>query len=257
MDRRTDSFFENSTMQAEALPGEAELALLEPLRADLPAEAFAAAVVPPVSDGSGQDRTLLREANQLLVAAGWKRQGKALVDAQGQPFTVEFLIFSPTFERIIAPYVRNLKLLGVQASIRLVEAAQYQERLKRFDFDIITQRYTMRETPGLELAAFFSSQAADTPGSYNLAGVRSPAVDSLIERVTGAATRDTLATAVRALDRALRAQHLWIPHWYKGAHNVAHWDIFGVPEVKPRFARGILDTWWIDADKAARLKKGL
>lgn len=254
--RRTASFFENSDFKANGKPSADELALLDPLKAELPAIAFGPAVVPPVSDGSGQDRKLLRRANQLLSAAGWKRNGQQLVNAAGEPLTVEFLIFSPTMERIISPYVRNLKLLGVDASIRQVEAAQFQERVKSFDFDITVRRFTMSDTPGVELEAIFASRNADTRGSMNLAGLKSAAVDKLVDKVIQAPDREQLQTAVRALDRALRAQYLWVPHWYKGAHNVAHWDIFGWPAVKPRFNRGILDTWWIDEQKAASLKRG-
>ncbi|MDH3740113.1 MAG: extracellular solute-binding protein [Hyphomicrobiales bacterium] len=254
--KRTGSFFENSTIRAKALPSADELALLEPLRGKLPPETFGEAIEPPVSNGSGQDRNLLRQANKLLKEAGWKRNGTRLINDKGDVLKVEFLIFAPTFERIIAPYVRNLKLLGIDASIRQVEGAQFQERLKNFDFDITTQRFTMSETPGVELEAFFSSSTADLIGSFNMAGIKSPAIDVLIDHVKQAKSRDELTMAARALDRALRAQHMWVPHWYKAAHNVVHWDIFGKPAIKPNFNRAILDTWWIDADKAASIKRG-
>lgn len=256
MYKRTTSFFENSELKAVGEPSAEELALLEPLREHLPPEVFGPAVLPPVSDGSGQDRKLLRKANQLLTAAGWKRKGTQLVNAQGEPLTIEFLIFSPTMERIISPYVRNLKLLGIDAQIRQVEAAQFQERMKNFDFDVLVRRTTMSETPGVELENVFASRYADTNGSMNLSGLKSPAVDALIEHVIKAPNRHELIICARALDRALRAEHLWVPHWYKGAHNVAYWNIFGRPENKPRYARGILDTWWIDAAKAASIKRG-
>lgn len=254
--RRTGSFFENSVLKAKGKPVPEELALLEPLRADLPPVVFEQAVLPPVSDGSGQDRKLLRKANQLLAEAGWTRKGRQLVNAKGEPLTAEFLIYSPSMERIISPFVRNLKLLGVDANIRQVEAAQFQERLKDFDFDITVRRSTMSETPGVELQAIFASRNADMKGSLNLSGLKSAGVDALVDKVIQAPDRDKLTIAVRALDRALRAQYLWIPHWYKGAHNVAYWDIFGMPESKPRFTRAIIDTWWIDAQKAATIKRG-
>ena len=253
---RTGSFFENSDIRASGSPSPEELVLLNPLRQQLPPETFEAAIEPPVSDGSGQDRNLLRKANQLLREAGWRRDGTRLVNAAGETLKIEFLIFAPTFERVIAPYVRNLKLLGIDASIRQVEAAQFQERVKNFDFDIITQRFVVSETPGVQLESFFSSRTADLPGSFNLPGLKSPAIDKLIENVMQAKSREGLTIAARALDRALRAQHMWVPHWYKGSHNVAHWDIFGRPAVKPRFGRGVFDTWWIDADKAASIKRG-
>ena len=254
--KRTGSFFENSDIRATGKPSDPELALLEPVRSDLPSDVFGDAIEPPVSNGSGQDRKLLREANRLLQEAGWKRNGTQLVNDAGEALSIEFLIFAPTFERIIAPFVRNLKLLGINASIRQVEAAQFQERLKNFDFDIISQRFVMSETPGIELETFFSSRTADVPGGFNMSGLKSQAVDKLIEDVMQAKSRDEVTIAARALDRALRAQYLWVPHWYKASHGVVYWDMFGRPETKPGFNRGILDTWWVDAEKAAKLKRG-
>jgi microcin C transport system substrate-binding protein len=175
------------------------------------------------------------------------------VDAKGEPLKLEILIFEPTFERLTAPYVKNLKLLGIDARVRMVDPAQYQERLKNFDFDITTQRYGMQNTPGVELRSYFGSQAAKMRGSLNLAGIDDPAVDTLIEKIVAANSREELETAARALDRVLRAGHYWVPHWYKASHHVAYWDKFSRPETKPRFDRGILDTWWYDEPKAAKL----
>jgi microcin C transport system substrate-binding protein len=159
------------------------------------------------------------------------------------------------FQRLVTPYVKNLKLLGIDARMRMVDPAQYQQRLKSFDFDITTERYQMRNTPGVELRSYFGSQAAKMSGSLNLAGISDPAVDVLIERVIAAKSRDELNTAARALDRVLRAGHYWVPHWYKPSFNVAYWDKFSRPAVKPRFDRGILDTWWYDDAKAAKLSR--
>jgi microcin C transport system substrate-binding protein len=159
------------------------------------------------------------------------------------------------FERIMAPYVKNLKLLGIDARIRMVDAAQYQQRLKDFDFDLTTQRYVMSNTPGVELRSYFSSEAAKLDGSLNLAGIADPAVDALIERILAAKSREQLEIASRALDRVLRAGHYWVPHWYKPSNSVAYWDKFSRPETKPRFDRGILDTWWYDEAKAAKLAR--
>ncbi|VAW03294.1 Prephenate dehydratase-associated ABC transporter, substrate-binding protein [hydrothermal vent metagenome] len=253
---RTTSFFENSDMKAKSKIPADELALLREISADLRTEVFGDAVVPPVSDGSGQDRKLLRMASRLLTEAGWELKDGKRVSAKGEPLTVEFLIFSSGFERIIAPFVRNLKLLGVDAAIRYVEAAQYQERTERFDFDIVTRRYTMSQTPGVELRSFFGSKNADVEGSFNLSGLKSKAVDKLIDTITQAKTREELYVGARALDRVLRAEHLWVPHWYKASHNIAYWDIFGMPAVKPKFARGVFDTWWIDQKKSEAIKKG-
>jgi microcin C transport system substrate-binding protein len=254
--QRTGSFFENSALRAAGKPTAEELVLLDPLKEQLPAAAFDTAYEPPVTDGSGQDRKQLRKAAKLLDAAGWQARNGVRVNAQGKSLDVEFLIFAPGFERVIAPYVRNLKLLGINASIRQVEAAQYQERLKSFDFDVAVQRFSMSETPGVELKAFFGSANAQTPGSFNLAGIKSKAVDALVDKIMQARDRKSLTAAAKALDRTLRAEQFWVPQWYKGAHTLAYWDIFGKPASKPRYARGVFDTWWIDAAKAASVKRG-
>lgn len=253
--RRTSSFFENSDMKADGPPSEAELALLEPYRDKLPKEVFEIPYTSPVTNGSGQDRKLLRSASKLLKEAGWTIKDGKRVNAKGEKLDVEFLIYSPTFERIIAPFVKNLKILGIDASIRLVDPAQFQSRLKAFDYDIIVQRYIMRSTPGVELRNFWGSSAAGTSGSLNLSGIKDPVIDALIEKVIAAKSREDLVTAARAIDRVLRANHYWVPHWYKAAHNIAHWDKFSRPAEKPRYARGIIDIWWYDEAKAAKLKQ--
>ncbi len=251
--KRTNSYFENSDMKAIGRPSPEELALLEPFRDQLPAEVFDEPVTSPVSDGSGADRRLLRQAAQLLGEAGWELKNGRRVDKTGAPLEVEFLINEPTFERVLGPYVKNLQAIGIAASIRRVDPAQYERRVKSFDFDIVTQRYAMRLTPGVELSNFFGSASADTDGSYNLAGIKSPVIDALAAKVVEARTRQDLLAATRALDRVLRAGHYWVPHWYKAAHNIAHWNKFSRPEVKPRYDRGVVDTWWFDAEKAAKL----
>jgi microcin C transport system substrate-binding protein len=250
---RTQSFFENSAMKAEGRPSDVERALLTGLGVPISDEALGPAYVPPKSDGSGQDRNLLLEAGKLLDEAGWTVKNGMRINAKGEPLKLEILYFEDVFERLNAPYVKNLKLLGINASMRMVDPAQYQQRLKNFDFDITTERYQMRNTPGVELRSYFGSQAAKTDGSLNLAGVSDPAVDALIERVIAAKSRDELNTAARALDRVLRAGHYWVPHWYKASNNIAYWDKFSRPEKKPRYDRGILDTWWYDEAKAAKL----
>jgi microcin C transport system substrate-binding protein len=251
---RTESFFENSDMKASGKPGPAELALLEPFRTQLPAEVFEEPYKPPVSDGSGQDRRLLREAARLLDEAGWKVKDGKRADAKGETLELEFLIVDPVSERILTPYVKNLHALGVGASIRRIDPAQYERRVKSFDFDIVATRYTLRLTPGLEIRGFWGSEAAKTEGSFNLAGISHPVVDALIGKVLEAKSRQELNTATRALDRVLRAGHYWVPHWFKAAHHIVYWDQFGRPAVKPRYERGITHSWWYDADKAAKLK---
>ncbi len=251
--KRTASYFENSDLKATGKPSPEELALLEPYRAQLPPEVFGDVYVPPVSDGSGSDRRLLREAAKLLNEAGWELKGNGRVNKAGEVLEIEFLIYEPTFERVLGPYIKNLQALGIKANIRRVDPAQYERRVKSFDFDIVTQRFVMRLTPGAELLNFFGSDSANTDGSFNLAGIKSPVVDALAAKVLEAQSRQELVTAMRALDRVLRAGHYWVPHWYKASHNIAHWNKFGRPAIKPKYDRGIVDTWWYDAEKAAKL----
>ena len=251
---RTESFFENSDLKASGEPSAAELALLEPFRGQLPAEVFGPAYKAPVSDGSGQDRRLLREAARLLSEAGWQVKDGKRVNASGEVLELEFLVTDPAYERILSAYVKNLQAIGVQTSVRRIDPAQYERRLKSFDFDVVMTRYTMRLTPGVEIRSFWGSEAAKTEGSYNLAGISSPVVDALIGKVTEANSREELKTATRALDRVLRAGHYWVPHWYRPYHYIATWDKFGRPDVKPRYERGIIHTWWFDAERAAKLK---
>ncbi|MGD2025418.1 MAG: extracellular solute-binding protein [Methyloceanibacter sp.] len=241
---RTQSYFENSPMKAEGEPSEAERVLIENLGVDVDPDVLGPVPVPPKSDGSGRDRASLQRASKLLDEAGWRIKDRKRVNEAGDQLTVEFLTFAPTFERIIAPYVKNLSLLGIDARIRRVDPAQFQQRLKDFDFDITTSRFAMRITPGVELRSYFGSRAADMGGSLNLAGIKDPAVDALIEKIIGAPSREEMNSAARALDRVLRAGHYWVPHWYKPSHTIAYWDKFGRPETKPKFDRGILDTWW-------------
>ncbi|MEQ1712924.1 MAG: ABC transporter substrate-binding protein, partial [Hyphomicrobium sp.] len=251
---RTGSFFENSEMKAKGPPSPEELKLLEPHRAKLPEAVFGDPYSPPVTDGSGSDRKLLREAATLLDQAGLKVVGGKRVDAKGEPVSIEILLFDAGFERIVGPYVENLKRLGIDASMRKVDPAQYERRVKSFDFDMTVKRYVMRLTPGIELKTYWSADAARMDGSQNLAGIADPVIDDLIAKVVAARSRPELLVATRAIDRVLRAGHYWVPHWYKAAHNLAYWNKFGRPEVKPLYERGVVHTWWYDAAKAQSLK---
>ena len=253
---RTKSFFERSPLMAEGLASPAERALLEPYRAGLRPEVFGDPIIPPVSDGSGQDRKLLRQASRLLDEAGWKTEGTLRKNAKGETLDIEFLIDSPVFERVLGPYVKNLKLIGVNASIRTVDDAQFQERQKNYDYDIITSRFMAGLTPGDSLRVFFGSESAQKPGTYNMSGVASPAIDGLIDKVVEAGSREQLNVAGQALDRVLRSEAFWVPNWYKTSYWVAYWDKFGRPETKPKYDRGIVDTWWYDEAKATRIANG-
>jgi microcin C transport system substrate-binding protein len=254
---RTVSPFQNSDMVASGPPSPEELKLLEPFRGQVPDEVFGAPFVPPVSDGSGQDRTLLRKAVQLLNDAGCVvKDGKRLLP-NGEGFTVEFLLDEPSFQPHHAAFIKNLVQLGIDASIRLIDAVQYRSRVEAFDFDVTIQRLSMSSTPGDSLRPYFSSQAAATKGSYNLAGIANPAVDTLIERVIGAETRTDLTFACRALDRVFRAGRYWVPQWYRSTHPIAYWDQFSHPEKPAKYGQGVgaPDTWWYDAAKAAKLEQ--
>jgi microcin C transport system substrate-binding protein len=252
---RTQSIFQNSTMMAEGKPDADQLALLEPFRGRVPDEVFGEPFVPPVSDGSGQDRAQLRRASQLLQDAGCLvKDGKRVLPG-GEPLTVEFLLDEPTFQPHHQTYIKNLNLLGIEASIRMVDPVQYRARVDDFDFDMAVQRFSFSETPGDSMRSYLSSQAASTKGSQNLAGIADPVIDLLIEKIIAADTRPALTTACRALDRVIRAGRYWVPHWNKASHWVAYWDVFGWPAKKPRYSRGIPETWWYDRDKAAKLEQ--
>jgi microcin C transport system substrate-binding protein len=253
--KRTTSYFENSTMKAIGPPGEAELALLAPWRGKVPDEVFGEPFLPPVSDGSGQDRALMRRADQLLREAGCKRDGTALKLPNGQALAIEFLDFSPALQPHTQAFIKTLKLLGIDARSRIVDAAQYQRRVDEFDFDMITQRAAMGLTPGEGLKVMFGSQAAGIVGSSNIIGVADPAVDALIEAALTAATREDLVAACRALDRVLRAGRYWVPMWNKASHWIAYWDLYSRPAIKPRYDRGVPATWWYDKAKAKRIGK--
>ncbi|WP_180981016.1 extracellular solute-binding protein [Pseudovibrio exalbescens] len=253
---RTESFFENSPMKAEGVPTEAELALLEPYRDQLPSQVFGQAVKAPVSNGTGQDRGLLRRAQRLLLSAGCEQRDQVMYGPDGKPFTFEFLSNSQSFERVVLPFIKNLRLMGVQAAFRVVDPAQYQSRLNDFDFDICGRRYAfVTPTLGDGIRQIWGSKAASIPGTYNLAGIQDPVVDALIEKILQAQTREDMNTAARALDRVLRAGHYWVPQWYKPTHNVALWDMFGIPETKPTYGLPVETTWWVDLEKAVRIGK--
>jgi microcin C transport system substrate-binding protein len=252
---RTRSPFQNSDMVADGPPSPDELKLLEPFRGQVPDEVFGQPFVPPISDGSGQDRTLLRKAQQLLQEAGLEiKDGKRRLP-NGDVFTAEFLIDEPSFQPHHATFIKNLGQLGIDASIRLIDAVQFRSRVEDFDFDITIERLSMSPTPGDSLRPYFSSQAAATKGSYNLAGVANPAIDALVDKAIGAETREDLTTACRALDRVFRAGRYWIPQWYRSTHPIAYWDQFSHPEKSPRYAQGVgaPDNWWYDAAKATKL----
>ena len=252
---RTHSVFQNSPMMAQGKPDAAELALLEPFRGKVPDEVFGEPYLPPVTDASGQDRQWLRRGAQLLSDAGCTLKNGKRILPDGKPITIEFLIDEPTFQPHHLPYIKNLGVLGIDATLRIVDPVQYRARVDGFDFDITVERFGFSSTPGDSLRTFFSSQAAATKGSQNRAGIADPAVDALIDTIIAAKTRADLTAACKALDRVIRAGRYWIPHWYKASHWIAYWDVFDRPPAKPRYFRGIPETWWYDGDKSAKLEK--
>jgi microcin C transport system substrate-binding protein len=261
--KRTRSIFENSDMMAVGKPGPDEVALLEPFRGKVPDEVFGEPFLPPVSDGSGQDRALLRTATRLLREAGYVVKDGKLLDPRGQPVTIEFLLDEPTFEPHHSAFIKNLAVLGVEANMRLVDAVQYRARVDDFDFDMTTERLSLESTPGDSLRPFLSSEAANAKGSQNLAGIADPVIDALIEKLIAAQDRSALRTACRALDRVVRAGRYWVPQWYNDSHRLAYWDVFGRPPGYPatyprydRSDRAIPETWWYDPARAARTERG-
>jgi microcin C transport system substrate-binding protein len=254
--KRTHSAFQNSPMMAKGKPDAAELALLEPFRGKLPDEVFGEPYVPPATDGSGQDRRSLRLASQLLTDAGVLVKDGKRVLPNGQPFAIEFLSEEPSFNPHHLAYIKTLEALGLQATLRLVDPVQYRKRVDDFDFDITVERMSFSSTPGESLRNYFSSQAAATKGSLNLAGISDPAVDALVDIIIAAKSRAELTIACKALDRVVRAGRYWVPQWYLASHRIAYWDVFARPERQPRYYRGIPDTWWADKDKAAKLDRG-
>ncbi len=252
---RTVSYFDNSDMAAKGAPGPDELKLLEPLRGKVPDAVFTQEFKPPVTDGSGNNRDNLRRAGTLLQDAGWKLKDGKLIDAAGQQFTFEFLDNSVRFERWLQPFFRNLERLGVKTTFKVVDTSQYQNRLDNFDFDMVTSSFAQSLSPGNEQREYWSGAKADEKGSRNLIGIKNPAVDALVEAIIVAPDLAALLAACRALDRVLLWNHYVIPHWHIGKYRVAAWNKFGQPAVAPKYDLGFLDTWWLDAAKAATLKQ--
>lgn len=250
--KRTQSVFENSPLRHSGPPSDAELALLKPFASDLPPEVMTSGFQGPMTDGKAGIRKNLRKAHGLLKQAGWTIRDGALTNEKGEVFSIEFIMYQPTFGRIIGPYAQNLERLGIKVTQRLVDAAQYVERVKKFDFDVVTARFSPPETPGAEMWSFFGSKQAGINGTNNYAGVRDPAVDKLIETALVAEDRETLLTALRAMDRVIMWGRYIVPQWYKGEHNLAYWDRYGRPAApKPPYHRGVINSWWFDAEKAA------
>ena len=246
---RVRGIFGNTECAASGLPDEAQLALMTPFRADIPPAAFGPAFEPPRTDGSDNGlRENLRRAQHLLAEAGWRVQGGVLTNAQGQPLVLEYLDSNEGGARVVTPWMRNLEKLGIRLNFRPVDFALYQQRLQKFDFDITTIAYQGTLNPGQEYADLFGSRAADTEDSGNLAGVKNPAIDSLISHMVGARAHPEFLAACRALERVVSHSHYLLPQWYSPVHRLAYnaWRL-DKPAVVPPYFRGeawAIDTWW-------------
>ena len=252
--KRTGSFFSNSDLAASDLPSKEELELLDPFKNQLPNEIFNTIYENPINDGSGDLRKNLRIADKLLYEAGWIiKDGKRINESTGMPLKFTILLVSPEFERIALPYARNLKKIGIETKVRTVDSAQYERRLEDFSFDMTVVSLGQSLSPGNEQKDFWSSTTAQINGSRNYAGVSSPAVDFLIDKVIAAKNRESLISATRALDRVLLWGYYVVPHWHIQNFRIAYWDKFGQPKINPKYDLG-LDTWWYDNDKIKLLE---
>lgn len=253
---RTNSFFAHSEFEAKGLPPSEELALLEPFRAELPPEAFGEPVVQPVSNGTGRDRKLLTEASKLLTEAGWKRDGSNVRNDKGETLKAEFLVNDERVARVFLPCSENMKAVGIEASVRVVDATQFAARENAYDFDLNLFRVSYGSTPTDDtLEALYHSRSADRPGTRNYPGTKSPAVDALIAAAGRAKSRAELGVALRALDRVLRARLDWIPTYGSANHRVAYWDMFGFKEPKPDYGFPVETLWWFDETRAKAIGK--
>lgn len=276
---RVGSYFDNSELASKGLPEGRELEILEEVRDEVPAEVFTAEWKNSVNATPQDFRNNMREASRLLSEAGWKLEQETVKDdecgffcgimrtvglsssrkenvrrnAQGDVLTAEFLIESPAFEKIALPYVQHLRKLGIKASLRVVDSAQYKRRQDAHDYDIIIDTFAQSESPGNEQRDFWGSAAADRDGSRNTAGIKNPAIDKLIDKVVFATNREELVAATKALDRVLLWNYYVVPHWHYPYERIVTWDKFGRPETLPSQTSGLTQIWWIDPEKQKAL----
>lgn len=250
---RSTSFFSNSPLAAQGLPQGLELSYLEPYRPSLPGEVFTEPLAAPETSPDGGRKNLLA-AKALLAEAGWRIVDGKLVNDRGKTFTFDILLASPAFERVMAAYVKNLQKLGITAEYRVVDQALYSERLQSFDFDMIVATYGQSQSPGNEQRNFWHSLSADQAGSQNYAGIKSPVVDDLVDKIIYAVTRDELIAACRALDRVLWYGYYLIPNWYLPVHRIGYHDKFLSPKTLPLYydPMQLLLTWWLKPEEISR-----
>lgn len=243
---RTNSFFSNSYLAATGLPSGLELSYLEPFRNNIPPEVFTTPLTSPDSTDKGGLRGNLRKAQTLLQDAGWTIQDGVLRNKEGKKFSFEILLVSPFFERVIAPYVRNLEKLGMEVDYRTIDLALYKDREQNFDFDMVVHVYGQSLSPGNEQKNYWHSESADHTGSQNLAGVKDPVVDALVDKIIYAQTQEELTAACKALDRVLWYGYYLVPNWYLNVHRLAYRNSFLRPDTLPLYYNPfqLLMTWW-------------
>jgi len=247
---RTSSYFSNSTLASTGLPQGAELALLDQYRAKLPPALFTQEFRLPITDGSGNNREVLRQALDLLRSAGWTVRDRKLVNPAGQQMRFEVLLSNPSFERVALPYVQWLARLGVEARVRTVDPAQFQRLSDTYDYDMTVEVFGQSESPGNEQRTYWTCESAAHEGGQNAAGVCDPVADALVESVINAADRPALEAATKALDRVLLWGWYVVPHWHVTSTRAAYWDRFGRVGIPIRSGM-MFDAWWIDAARAA------
>jgi len=252
--KRIDSYFAGTELASSGLPTGRELEILEAVRDQVPPEVFTTPYTNPVADSPEAKRNNLREALRLMQEAGYELRGRQLVDPKtGQPFTIEILTNDPSQERYMLPYQQDLAKIGITARIRSVDVPQFIERVRNRDFEMIVGVWGQSLSPGNEQRGYWGSQSADDPSSRNLAGIKNPAVDALIERIIYAKDREELVAATKALDRVLLWNHYVVPQFYSDVTRTARWDRFGKPQTIPPYTPGFPDIWWWDAEKAQKV----
>ncbi|MEH6575727.1 MAG: extracellular solute-binding protein [Amphritea sp.] len=240
---RTHSYFSNSDMAATTLPDDKELAILAPIKDQVPEQVFTELYRAPTTDGNGKIRSQIRTALRLMRSAGWELKSGKLLNAAGEQMTFEILLVQPAFERVVAPFTRNLERLGIKPTVRIIDVSQYINRIRSFDFDIVVSGFGQSNSPGNEQREYWHSSTADQPGSRNTIGIKNPAVDYLVEQLIQAPDREQLVLRARALDRVLLWNHYVIPQYHVNSYRIAYWDKFAFPEIRPKYALGF-DTWW-------------
>lgn len=252
--KRVESYFGNSELQSRGLPQGRELAILKEFEQQLPKEVFTTPWKNPVNANPQDVRKHLQEASKLLTEAGWKvGNDRVLRNAANQPLAVEFLLVQPDFERVVLPYIQNLKLLGIQATARIIDSAQYERRANDFDYDVIVGNFAQSNSPGNEQRNYWGSAAADEKGSQNSIGIKNPVIDKLIDKVVFAKDRAELVAATNALDRVLLWNHYVVPQWYTVADRIAYWNKFARPQKLPSRTTAFQQVWWVDQAADAKL----